>query len=45
MSWVQSGHHVTNFSTWGFSISQLTGYELKILSIVLAKELKIFEYA
>ena len=39
---VQSGHHVVNFSTWGFSIYK-TGYGSE--SIVLEKELKVLDYA
>ena len=38
----QSGHHVVNFSTWGFSIYK-TGYGSE--SIVLEKELKVLDYA
>ena len=46
MSWVQSGHHVVNFSTWGFSIDKIA-YRiwLRILSIALEKELKVLDLA
>ena len=39
-SWVQSGHHVVNFSTWCFGIYK-TSHRiwLRILSIALEKEL------
>ena len=42
VSWVQSGHHVGNLSTWCFSICK-TAHRigLRILSIVLEKELKV----
>ena len=41
-SWVQSGHPVVNFSTWGFSIYR-TGYGSEF--IVFEKELKVLDYA
>ena len=46
MSWVQSGHLVVNFSTWGFSICK-TAHRicLRILSVVLEKKLKVLDYA
>ena len=46
MSWVQSGHHVPNFSTWGFSVYK-TAHRiwLRILSVALEKELKVLNYA
>ena len=41
MSWVQSGHHVANF-TWCFSISKTAHWIwLRILSTALEKELKV----
>ena len=45
MSWVPSGHHVVNF-TWRFSIYK-TAHRiwLRLLSIALEKELKVFDYA
>ena len=46
MSWTQSGHHVVNFSTWGFGIYK-TAHRiwLRILSIALETELKVLDYA
>ena len=43
---VQSGHRVVNFSTWCFGIYR-TAHRiwLRILSIVLEKELKVLDYA
>ena len=42
----QSGHHIINFSIWGFSIyKRAHRIWLKILPIVLEKELKILDYA
>ena len=45
-SWVQSGHHVVNFSTWGFGIYR-TAHRIwfRILSTSLKKELKVLDYA
>ena len=44
-SWVQSGHHVVNFSTWYSGIYK-TAHRiwLRILSIALEKELKVLDY-
>ena len=40
-SWVQSGHHVVNFSTWCFSIyKRAHRIWLRILSIALEEEVK-----
>ena len=46
MSRLQSGYHVVNFSMWCFSIYK-TAHRiwLRILSIALVKELKVFDYA
>ena len=45
-SWVQSGHPVVNFSTWGFSICKTVHrIWLRILSIALENELKVLDYA
>ena len=43
---VQSGHHAVNFSTWGFSICK-TAHRiwLRILPVILEKELKVLDYA
>ena len=45
-SWVQSVHHVLNFSTWDFSIYK-TAHRiwLRILSTALEKELIVLDYA
>ena len=46
VSWVQSAHHVVNFSTWHFSFYKTTHrIWLRILSIALEKELKVLDYA
>ena len=46
MSWVQSGHHVVNFSNWRFSIYKMTHRTwLRILSLATEKELKVLDYA
>ena len=46
MSWTQSGHHVVNFSTWGFGIYKTAHIIwLRILSIALETELKVLDYA
>ena len=46
MATVWFGHHIVNFSTWGFSIYK-TAHRigLRILSMALEKELKVLEYA
>ena len=45
-SWVQSGHHVINFSTWCFGIYKTTHrIWLRILPIAPEKELKALDYA
>ena len=45
-SWVQSVHHVLNFSTWDFSIYK-TAHRiwLRILSLALEKELNVLDCA
>ena len=45
-SWVQSVHHVVNFSTSGFNIYK-TAHRiwLRILSLALEKGQKVFDYA
>ena len=46
MSWVQSGHHVVNFSTWCFGIYKTTHrIWLRIFSIALEKEPNVLDYA
>ena len=44
-SWVQTAHHIFNFSTSGFTIYQ-TAHRiwLRILSIALEKELNVLDY-
>ena len=45
-SWVQSGHHVVNFSTWCFGIYKTVHrIWLRILSIAFEKKLKTLSYA
>ena len=48
MSWLQSGHHASNFSTWCFSIYKTAHRTwlriLSVLSVALEKELKILDY-
>ena len=45
-SWVQSGHHVVNFSTWCFGIYKAAHrIWFRILSIALEKKLKVLDYA
>ena len=44
--WVQSGHHVVNFSTWGFSICKAAHRRWpRILATALENELKVLDYA
>ena len=53
MSWLQSGHHVVNFSTWwrvSVAISQLTGrgsecYGSECYTTAFEEELKVLDYA
>lgn len=45
MLWIQSGHHIVNFSTWCLSVYKTAhGIWLRILSITLEKELKVLDY-
>ena len=45
-SWVQSGHHVVNFSTWCFGIYKAAHrIWFRILSIALEKKLNVLDYA
>ena len=53
MSWLQSGYHVVNFSTWwgvSVAISQLTGrgsecYGSECYTTAFEEELKVLDYA
>ena len=46
LSWVLSGHHVLNFSTWCFSIYKIAHrIWLRILSLALEKELNVLDCA
>ena len=48
MSWLQSGHHVVNFSHLvgvSVSIKQFTDYGSEYYLIALEKELNILDYA
>ena len=46
MSWPQSGHHASHFSTWCFSIYKTAHRTwLRILSVAPEKELKVLGYA
>ena len=46
MSWIQSGHPVVNFSTWGYSVYKTTHrIWLRVLSIALEKKLKVLDCA
>ena len=43
-SWVQSGHHAINFSTWYFILVSIRIW-LRILSLAPEKTLKVLAYA
>ena len=42
----ESGHHLANFSTWGFNIYRTAhGLQLRVLSIAHEEELTVLDYA